>query len=206
MLKGFVDPSRLDHDTIEKLVSHVLWNKCKNLRFRQEWINRRTARMSAFFLLKSAEPLVQLELPLTREQLAHPQKLGLESDLRQPSLPFAVEQRHRVAIARLTAIGAIARAQWFTTPESMMVASQCPDGSIQHRFRAHADSRSDRIVYRYFRQDGIPAPSILCCPRRRRFLVKRPRMRISCRGSACRGHVPNGFPNHPVFPHCGGAS
>lgn len=164
--------------------------------------------MSAFFLLKSAESLVQLELPLTMEQLAHPQKQGLESYLRRLSLPFAVEQRHRVAIARLTAIGAIAPAQWFTTPESRMVASQCPDGSIQDRFRAHASSRSDRIACsRLTTHFGsrIPAPSVLCLSRRRRFLEKRQRMKISCRGSVCRGHYPNGFPNHLVFPHFGGA-
>jgi len=188
-------PQSMDHrgflaislTSMASMVNRVLCDKEKTYGFDR---NGLAIKMSAIFLLKSAEPLVQLELPVTMEQLAHPQKRGAESYLCRLPLPFALEQSHRVAIARLTAIGAIAPAQWFTTPEPMMVASQCPDGSIQHRFRAHAGSRFHRIVYRFFRQDDIPTPLIMCFLRRRRFLEKRPRTRIFCRGSACRGHFP----------------
>src|SRR5579875_1262431 len=170
--------------TVLSMVNRVLRKKRKlTISTGMDW----QKNVSVFFLT-TAEPLISLELSLTMEYLAHPQKWSLECYLCRLPWPFAVEQRYRIASARLSAIGAIAFAQWFTTPESMMVASQCPDGSIQHRLCAHAGSRSDRIAYRFFRQDGIPAPLILCFAR---FLENWQRTKIACRHSSCRGHYPS---------------
>jgi hypothetical protein len=105
-------PQPMDHrgflaislTSMASMVNRVLWSKENTYDFDR---NGLTVRMSAFFFLTSAEPLVQLELPLSKEHLTHPQKRRPKSCFGRLLLPFASEQRHRVAVARLTAIGAM---------------------------------------------------------------------------------------------------